>query len=139
MSDFIYLKKPLKLTYRIDIINEQCTALGFINISIKKASQISTLKMSFQNTVLPDGSININVIPSFGKIVNVGEFDKTKVVLFYPNESYQKLRDGRQPTDPSPTSQLISTLRDTFRSAQEKSSKNQSISNTFTNMSKDLD
>jgi len=27
--------------------------------------------MSFQNSVLPDGSININVIPSFGRIVNV--------------------------------------------------------------------
>lgn len=39
--------------------------------------------MSFQNTVLPDGSININVIPSFGRIVNANETDKQRLVNFY--------------------------------------------------------
>ena len=44
--------------------------------------------MSFQNSYSEDGyyamifrSININVVPSFGHIVNVSESDKNKVVF----------------------------------------------------------
>ena len=50
--------------------------------------------MSFQNTVLPDGSININVIPSFGRIVNANEADKQRLVSFLYNKSYHKFKDG---------------------------------------------
>lgn len=38
--------------------------------------------MSFQNSYGPDGSININVIPSFGHIVNVPEQTKAVTVHF---------------------------------------------------------
>lgn len=44
--------------------------------------------MSFQNTVGPDGynlfnfrSININVVPSFGRIVNVIDIEKDSKVI----------------------------------------------------------
>jgi hypothetical protein len=39
--------------------------------------------MSFQNSYGPDGSININVVPSFGRIVQVPE--NHKVVTVKPN------------------------------------------------------
>jgi len=38
--------------------------------------------MSFQNSYGPDGSININVVPSFGRIVQVPEQHKTVTVYF---------------------------------------------------------
>jgi len=38
--------------------------------------------MSFQNSYGPDGSININVVPSFGRIVQVPEHQKTVTVIF---------------------------------------------------------
>lgn len=41
--------------------------------------------MSFQNSYGPDGSININVIPSFGRIVQVPENQKGATVTFYSN------------------------------------------------------
>jgi len=39
--------------------------------------------MSFQNSYGPDGSININVVPSFGRIVQVPEHQKTVTVIFH--------------------------------------------------------
>ena len=89
--------------------------------------------MSFQNQVLPDGSININVIPSFGRIVNVVESDKTKVVHVNHNVSYLKLKDGREATDPSLKDLPILTHPDTSLSAQEKLSRNLSTNNTSIN------
>jgi hypothetical protein len=37
--------------------------------------------MSFQNSYGPDGSININVVPSFGRIVQLPEQQKVVTVL----------------------------------------------------------
>lgn len=37
-------------------------------------------KMSFQNSYAPDGSININVVPSFGHVVVVPESLKYQTV-----------------------------------------------------------
>ncbi len=95
--------------------------------------------MSFQNQVLPDGSININVIPSFGRIVNVVETDKNNVVHVNHNVSYLKSRDGREPTDPSLKGRLISTLADTSPSAQGKLSNSLSTNNKSMNTSKNLE
>jgi hypothetical protein len=81
--------------------------------------------MSFQNSVLPDGSININVIPSFGRIINCSEVDKQRVVNFYPYYRFLILKDGKPPTDQSFIDQLISTHQDTFLSVLDKLSKNQ--------------
>jgi hypothetical protein len=62
--------------------------------------------MSFQNSISEDGyysinlsSININVIPSFGHIVNVSEGDKSKVVA---NISFRqdKLNNGEPKKEP---------------------------------------
>lgn len=39
--------------------------------------------MSFQNSYGPDGSININVVPSFGRIVNIPEQSKTVTVNLF--------------------------------------------------------
>jgi hypothetical protein len=55
--------------------------------------------MSFQNTVLSDGSINITVVPTFGRIVNANEADKQRLVRFYHYLSYLKCKDGKQSTD----------------------------------------
>ena len=38
--------------------------------------------MSFQNSYGPDGSININVVPSFGRIVQLPENQKNSTVLY---------------------------------------------------------
>lgn len=38
--------------------------------------------MSFQNSFGPDGSININVVPSFGRIVQLPEQQKVVTVHF---------------------------------------------------------
>lgn len=38
--------------------------------------------MSFQNSFGPDGSININVIPSFGRIIQCAENQKHSTVKF---------------------------------------------------------
>lgn len=40
--------------------------------------------MSFQNSYGPDGSININVVPSFGRIVQLPEQQKVVTVPLYP-------------------------------------------------------
>jgi hypothetical protein len=37
--------------------------------------------MSFQNSYGPDGSININVVPSFGRIIQLPEQQKVVTVL----------------------------------------------------------
>lgn len=41
--------------------------------------------MSFQNSFGPDGSININVVPSFGRIIQCPEVQKHTTVI---NPSY---------------------------------------------------
>jgi hypothetical protein len=41
--------------------------------------------MSFQNSFGPDGSININVVPSFGHIVMLPEQQKVSTVTKYIN------------------------------------------------------
>lgn len=41
--------------------------------------------MSFQNSFGPDGSININVVPSFGHIVMLPEQQKTVTVTYIAN------------------------------------------------------
>ena len=112
--------------------------IRFIKIFIETCLILKNT-MSFQNQVLPDGSININVIPSFGRIVNVVETDKNKVVSFNHNVSYLKSRDGREPTDLLLKDLLILTPADTSLSAQGKLSNNQSTNNTSMNTSKNLD
>lgn len=49
--------------------------------------------MSFQNSYGPDGSININVIPSFGHIVNLPEQQKVVTVRVFLFRSLM-WRDG---------------------------------------------
>lgn len=49
--------------------------------------------MSFQNSFGPDGSININVVPSFGRIVQLPEQQKVVTVHFCLPRS-QKLKHG---------------------------------------------
>lgn len=38
--------------------------------------------MSFQNSFGPDGSININVVPSFGHIVTLPEHQRAAKVIY---------------------------------------------------------
>lgn len=41
--------------------------------------------MSFQNSYGPDGSININVVPSFGRIIQCPENQKSATVIIFNN------------------------------------------------------
>lgn len=75
--------------------------------------------MSFQNSYSPDGSININVVPSFGRIVQVPENQKLTTVhlnLF----RFLKLKDGELGRVPFINVQLILILLDMFLSAHKK-------------------
>jgi len=94
--------------------------------------------MSFQNTISEDGSININVIPSFGHIVNVNETDKNKVVhlsLF----SSMKLINGNRKKEHFTINLKTLILLAMLHSVSAKLLKNQSMRSIFTSTSKNLD
>lgn len=94
--------------------------------------------MSFQNSFSPDGSININVVPSFGRIIQCPENQKYATV--HPTLSRsQKSMPGEHAKEPSTTGPLTSTPAATSPSAPRKSSRSQSISSTSTSMLKDPD
>lgn len=83
-------------------------------------------------------SININVVPSFGRIVIIGDYDKNARVnttLF----SFLKLKLGNREKEPSDQDQQTSTQPDTSHSVSEKLLRIQSIKFISTNMFKDLD
>lgn len=76
--------------------------------------------MSFQNSFGPDGSININVVPSFGRIVQLPEQQKTVTVQFF-SFRFRKLKDGELEKELLDQGLLTSTQADMFHSAPEKS------------------
>jgi len=94
--------------------------------------------MSFQNSYGPDGSININVVPSFGHIINVSEQHKLSTVslILY---RLLKLKDGEQPEEPSDKDQLTLTPADMLHSVPGKLLKIQLPNNISMNMLKDPD
>jgi len=101
--------------------------------------------MSFQNSISEDGyiynnisSININVIPSFGHIVNVSESDKSKVVGRIWYRQY-KLKNGEPQKEPFIANLKTLIHHDMLLSVWERSSKSQSTASTFTNTSRDQD
>jgi hypothetical protein len=94
--------------------------------------------MSFQNSFGPDGSININVVPSFGRIVQLPEQQKAVTVLVSPYRSLRSRRggDGRELfTLVRPTS----TPADMCRSAPTKWLKTLLTNRTSTNTLRDPD
>lgn len=94
--------------------------------------------MSFQNSYGPDGSININVVPSFGRIVQLPE--NQKVVTVHDSLCrFPKLMLGEPEREPFAKDQLTSTPADTSHSALGKSSRIPLTNSTFTNMLKDQD
>ena len=94
--------------------------------------------MSFQNSFGPDGSININVVPSFGRIVQLPEQQKVVTVHIRLPRS-QKLKHGELEKVPWDKDLQTLTQADIFLSVLEKSLKIQLINRTFTIMSKDPD
>lgn len=84
----------------------------------------------------PFRSININVIPSFGHIVNVSEPDKNKLVV----QSWcrlEKLRPGEARRELFMSHPRTLTHHATLHSAWEKLSRSQLTKNISMNMSKD--
>lgn len=55
--------------------------------------------MSFDNRYGADGSININVIPSFGRIVQLPEQQKVVTVIM-PSFSFLRLKPGEPVKEP---------------------------------------
>lgn len=94
--------------------------------------------MSFDNRFGADGSININVIPSFGRIVQLPEQQKVVTVIM-PSFSFLRLKPGEPVKEPWDQDQLISTQADMFLLALAKSSKIQSTNSTSMTMLKDQD
>ena len=94
--------------------------------------------MSFQNNITEDGyslllfrSININVIPTFGHIVNVSEQDKNAKVL--PRwVSWERWSSGDKRRVPFTTSPRISIPRDTPLSVWERWLRSPSTASTST-------
>lgn len=78
-------------------------------------------------------SININVIPSFGRIVNVVDNEKDVRVIPFLNYSSDKSKPPELDLEPLSPDPSTLTPPDTSLSAPEKLSKNQSTNNTFTN------
>lgn len=78
--------------------------------------------MSFQNSFGPDGSININVVPSFGRIVQLPDNQKYTTVLFCLC-SFRKSRDGDPLEELLGRDPLTSTPADMSHSALKKSSR----------------
>lgn len=83
-------------------------------------------------------SININVIPTFGRIVQVAENQKQSTVSHLSFRS-PKLKAGNTGREPCIKDQLISTPTDTSPSAQEKWWKTQSHPSIFMNTLKNPD
>jgi hypothetical protein len=75
--------------------------------------------MSFQNSYGPDGSININVVPSFGRIVQLPEPQKVTTVLYLWCR-FLKLKHGELEKVLLEQDQLISTQADIFPLVLEK-------------------
>lgn len=75
--------------------------------------------MSFQNSYGPDGSININVVPSFGRIVQLPEQQK---VVTVKNNWFRlvKLMHGELAKAPWEPDHKILIPQDMFHSAHEK-------------------
>ena len=92
--------------------------------------------MSFQNSFGPDGSININVVPSFGRIIQCPENQKFTTVLPILCRSLKSML-GELEKVPFTKDPPISTPLAMSPSAPRKSLKTQSINNTFTSMSRD--
>jgi hypothetical protein len=63
--------------------------------------------MSFQNSYGPDGSININVVPSFGHIVQVSENHKVTTVKSKHYFRHHKLKHGGNAKEHFVPDQLI--------------------------------
>ena len=83
-------------------------------------------------------SININVIPTFGRIIQVAENQKQSTVLHLWLR-FPKLKAGNTEKEPWIKDQLILIPTDMFPSAPEKWLRNQSHPNIFTNTLKNPD
>lgn len=94
--------------------------------------------MSFQNSYGPDGSININVIPSFGHVVMLPEQEKNMTVQFCLC-SWHKSINGELWEEFWDKDLLTLIPQGMHLSAQMKLSKTLSIKNTSTNMWRDRD
>lgn len=101
--------------------------------------------MSFQNTISEDGycshyhrSININVIPTFGHIVNVNEPDRQAKVSL-SSLSSEKSNNGEPETELSTQCPETSTLLATLPFRSRKLLKNLLLRTTSTTTSRDLD
>ena len=75
--------------------------------------------MSFQNSYGPDGSININVVPSFGRIVQLPEQQK-HVTVNTLSFSFRKSMHGDPAREPFTSAPLTSTPLDMFPSVTRK-------------------
>lgn len=95
--------------------------------------------MSFQNSYGVDGSININVVPSFGHIVLLPEQQKAMTVIYLFYHRLQKLKDGEPQEVLLEADPLTSTQADTLHSVLKKSLKTQLTKLIFMNMLKDQD
>lgn len=78
-------------------------------------------------------SININVVPSFGHIVNVAESDKNKLVTPPPCSSARS-NSGDSKRAPFTSGPRTSTHPDTRRSVSARSWRSQSTRSTSTSM-----
>lgn len=94
--------------------------------------------MSFQNSYGPDGSININVVPSFGRIVQLPEPQKVTTVLYFWCR-FLKLKHGELEKVLLEQDQLISTQADIYHLVLDKLLRTQLITNISMNMLKDQD
>lgn len=94
--------------------------------------------MSFQNSFGPDGSININVVPSFGRIVQIPEQQKV-VTVNYLTCRFLKYKHGELEREHLELLLQTSIQKGMSHSALNKLSRIQSAMNTFTNMLNDLD
>jgi hypothetical protein len=79
----------------------------------------------FQNSYGPDGSININVVPSFGHIVTLPEQQKVVTVHISFISSSHKFKDGEQLKEHLEQDQLTLIQADMLHSVPEKLCKTQ--------------
>jgi hypothetical protein len=125
----------------IDVISHKRGIFAIIFIAFKISSTTCHSKTQFQRTGKCTGylrSININVIPSFGHIVNVAEGDKNKVVRLRLCSS-GKYNTGDRPREPSTPHPRTSILLVMLLSACGKLLRSQLTANISTNMLRDQD
>ncbi len=115
--------------------NKYKNKISYINISChSKTLSVKTGTHSFYLR-----SININVIPSFGRIVNVIDNEKDVRVYFRLIFSSEKSKPPEPDSEPSDKNPLTLIPPDTFHSAPGKSSKNPSTNSKSMNTSKGPD